>query len=140
MRKFVVVGLLTLASGAFMMAGGFLIHTSGWGTGTRWMLPSGPIIWLAFAALRRSEWSKHVYSELAPRRPNLWGRAITEIEVFALTTAAGCAMAFGGYGAAAWSWLLVFPLVAAAGGIMTAAFILSTPGLRESIASRSTSP
>lgn len=140
MRKLVVVGLLTLASGAFMMAGGFLIHTSGWGTGTRWMLPSGPIIWVAFAALRRSEWSTHAYSELVPRRPNTWGRAITEIEVFALTTAAGCAMAFGGYGAAAWSWLLVFPLVAAAGWIMTAAFILSTPGLRESIASRSTSP
>ncbi len=135
MRRLVFVGLLTLVAGGFMMAGGFLLHTSGWGTGARVMLPSGPIIAVAFAALRMSERSWHVESDFAARRPTTRGRAITEIEVFVLTMAAGCAMAFGGYGAAAWNWLLVLPLAFSAGGIITAAFLLSSPGLRHSIAS-----
>jgi hypothetical protein len=148
-RRFGAVGVAVLVSGGFMMAGGYLFHTEGWGTGSLVMLPSGPTISVAFALARRTERSRRGLIDAEPvglaRRvravvtilaglpwPGGELPVLSQIGAFALTMLAGAVMALGGYAGAAWSWLLVGPIALLAGVTISAAFGLIVTGLQTS--------
>lgn len=122
MRKYALIGFLTLVSGGFMMAAGYMVNSAGWGTAGRLALPSWPAIAVAFALMRRNADSRR------SARTQAWRpRLLLEIEVFVLTMAAGWSMLLAGYAAATWSWLLVPPALLLAGGAITAAYVLVAP-------------
>jgi len=133
-----------------MVVGGYLFHTHGWHVGGLVMLPSGPTISAAFALLLRAERSRRGTPQAESAGTARRVRAIVtivaglpwsggnaplrfEIGTFGLTMVAGAVMALAGYAAAAWTWLLVPPIVVAGGVLIVAAFALATKGLHQSV-------
>jgi hypothetical protein len=118
-----------------MMVGGYLFATDGWAVGGTSMIPAGPLISIAFALARRSsrpkgpvaahERIRHILIILVGMPSAGSGVGfITSTSIMVLTLAAGAVMSVAGYAAAAWSLVMVVPLLLASGLIITTAFAL----------------
>jgi hypothetical protein len=125
--------LVTLLAGGVMMAGGYLFATRGWAVGGTAMIPAGPLISVAFFVARRSS---------RPGGPVATKDRLRNAAVIVLgmpsagsgvppalsllvtvtTLGAGAVMAVAGYSLAAWSALMVLPLLIVAGAIITVPF------------------
>lgn len=125
---------LTLASGAIMMAGGFLFQRDGWAVAGPSMIPAGPLMSVAFALARRRRADRrtsrrdrlrHIASVLIGL-PSPGGDLglVTSLAISLVTLVAGAVMVVAGYAAASWDPAVVPPLLAGAGAIITAAFIV----------------
>ena len=149
LSRFGAFAVVTLISGGFMVLGGYLFHTHGWHIGGVVMLPSGPTISAAFALLLRAERSRSGLPQAVPAGTARRVRAVVtimaglpwsggnapmrfEIGTFGLTMAAGAVMALAGYAAAAWTWLLLPPIVVVGGVFITAAFAVAVNGFHQS--------
>lgn len=132
--------ILTLAAGAAMMIGGYLFHTDGWKVSGPSMTPAGPLISIAFALESRTRApAKTKTRQTSARRlrrflPLLLGvpipagdvQPLAAIATLALTLLAGLAMAVAGYALAAWTPILVPPLILASGLTILAAFFIGS--------------
>lgn len=134
LRSVGLPGLATLASGAVMMAGGYLFSRDGWAVAGPAMIPAGPLISVAFLLARsprsvgrsgRTDRARHIASLLVglPSPGADLGLA-TSAATSVVAVLSGAVMVLAGYAAAGWTLVLVPPLLLAAGLIIAAAFVL----------------
>ena len=136
LRPYVVPAVVTIAAGVVMMLAGYLWHADGWTVAGLVMLPAGVLISIAFLLARR------IHSPVAgagtgfDRRTGLLillglpsaGGDLTRwvsVAVSFAMLAAGALMTVAGYAAAAWSELMVPPLVLLSGLVIVAGFVIT---------------
>jgi hypothetical protein len=136
-RSYLPAVSMTLVSGAVMVLGGYLFHDHGRNVAGLVMIPAGPLISIAFAFADRPGDRRPprplkitvplIFSLLLPSPPGDLTLA-RSLLVSALSLIAGAAMAAAGYAAAAWSLLLVAPLILLGGAVIGLAFIVLSGG------------
>ena len=113
-RAVFMATVLTLLSGAFMVASGIAIANDGFLAGQWIALPAGFIIEGAFIVVQRAD------RAAGRSRPTI-SRYIAQRAVALLS---GAVMAFAGYCLATWSWLLLGPVSLVGGLVILVAFAI----------------
>lgn len=134
--SFIPAAVLTLVTGGIMMTAGYFFATDGWGVAGPMMIPSGPLISVAFALARRPRKPartadmktrvRHIAS-IALGLPSPGGDVTlaATLLITIVTLIAGAVMVVAGYATAAWTVAIAPPLIVASGLIITLAFVIA---------------
>ncbi|HEX6394233.1 MAG TPA: hypothetical protein VFZ97_12385 [Acidimicrobiales bacterium] len=133
---FIPAAVLTLVTGGIMMTAGYIFATDGWALAGPIMIPSGPLISVAFALARRPRRParssdmkvrvRHIAS-IALGLPSPGGDVTLTVTLLItiVTLLAGAVMVVAGYATAAWNLAIAPPLIVASGLIITGAFVIA---------------
>jgi hypothetical protein len=136
LRSYLPPAVMTLAAGMVMMLAGYLLHADGWTVAGLVMLPAGVLISIAFVLARRIHSPVPGGGASLDRRTRLLillglpsaGGDLSRwvsVAVSVVMLAAGALMTVAGYAAAAWSGMIVPPLVLLSGLVILAGFVIT---------------